>query len=165
MDQARDPEIVTGKDGASGNSGEPDAREFIQQPAKLMRIAAMIKELLAEVRQSPLDDAGRKRLQQVHERALEVLRESLSDELKDELSTLALPLDGNATQSEIRVAQAQLVGWLEGLFQGIQAALWAQSMQARAQLQEMQRRGLPAGFPGAERDEHQPPRPGPGQYL
>ena len=165
MDQPRDPEIVTGKDGNTGNSGDPDAREFIQQPAKLMRIAAMIKELLSEVRQSALDDAGRKRLHQIHERALAVLRETLSDELQQELSTLALPLDGGASQPEIRIAQAQLVGWLEGLFQGIQAALWAQSMQARAQIEEMRRRGLPAGFPGAEHEEGQPPRPGPGQYL
>jgi hypothetical protein len=158
-DAAREPEVVTG----SGNSPGGDAQEFIQQPAKLMRIASMIKELLAEVRAAPLDDAARKGLQKIHERALSVLRETLSDELQQELSTLAFPLEGDPSQSEIRVAQAQLVGWLEGLFQGIQAALWAQSMQARAQLEEMRRRGLPAGPPGADGDGAQ--RPPPGHYL
>jgi hypothetical protein len=158
MDEAaREPEVVTGSP-----SGQAEAQEFIQQPAKLMRIASMIKELLAEVRTAPLDDAARKGLQKIHERALAVLRETLSDELQQELSTLAFPLDGDPSQSEIRVAQAQLVGWLEGLFQGIQAALWAQSMQARAQLEEMRRRGLPAG-PGADGDGSQ--RPAPGHYL
>ncbi|HYE91371.1 MAG TPA: proteasome activator [Terriglobales bacterium] len=147
-ESARDPEIVTGP------PAEADGQEFIQQPAKLMRIAHMIKELLAEVRQAPLDDAGRKRLHQIHERAIAVLRETLSEELQQELSTLAMPLASDASQGEIRVAQAQLVGWLEGLFQGIQAALFAQSMQARAQLEEMRRRGLPAAA-----------GPGPGQYL
>ncbi|MBM4442255.1 MAG: DUF2587 domain-containing protein [Candidatus Rokubacteria bacterium] len=147
-ESARDPEIVTGPPADAEN------QEFIQQPAKLMRIAHMIKELLAEVRQAPLDDAGRKRLHQIHERAIGVLRETLSEELQQELSTLAMPLGSDASQGEIRIAQAQLVGWLEGLFQGIQAALFAQSMQARAQLEEMRRRGLPPA------QGH-----GPGQYL
>jgi len=124
-----------------------------------MRIAAMIKELLAEVRQSTLDEAGRKRLQQIHQRALAALRETLSDELQHELEALSLPLEGTPSQSEIRIAQAQLVGWLEGLFQGIQAALWSQHMAARAQFDEMRRRGLP---PGPEQDDG---RKHPGHYL
>src|SRR5262245_4338623 len=159
MEQARDPEIIPG--GAPGApGGAQDAREFIQEPAKLMRIAAMIRELLTEGRQSTLDEPGRKRLHEIHERAVTALRESLSEDLQQELETLAIPLEETASQSEIRIAQAQLVGWLEGLFHGIQAALFAQQMQARAQLDEMRRRGLPAG-PG-ERGHGER---GPGQYL
>ena len=157
MSDAREPEIVQPKP----DSKTEEPQEFIQQPAKLMRIAAMIKELLAEVRQSSLDEAGRRRLQQIYERALGALRESISEELQKELSTLTLPLDETATQSEIRIAQAQLVGWLEGLFQGIQAALWSQHMAARAQFEEMRRRGLPPGpDPGGD-DGRRPP----GHYL
>jgi flagellar biosynthesis/type III secretory pathway protein FliH len=121
----------------------------------------MVKELLGEVRQSTLDEPGRKRLQQIHERALAALRETLSDELQHELEALSLPLDGTASQSEIRIAQAQLVGWLEGLFQGIQAALWSQHMAARAQLEEMRRRGLPPGMEQAQEDGGRRP----GHYL
>jgi len=159
MEQARDPEIIPG--GAGGPGGAQDAREFIQEPAKLMRIAAMIRELLTEGRQSSLDESGRKRLQEIHERAVAALRESLSEDLQQELSSLAIPLEGTASQSEIRIAQAQLVGWLEGLFHGIQAALFAQQMQARAQFEEMRRRGLPPGIVGPDGEE--PRRPG--QYL
>ena len=131
----------------------------IEQPAKLIRIAAMIRELLEDVRQSKPDEAGRKRLSAVYQRALTGLKEGVSKELQDELDTLTIPLDSNSTESEIRLAQAQLVGWLEGLFQGIQAALWSQHMQARAEIEEMRRRrGLPPG-PGA------PPPREPGQYL
>ena len=149
----RDPEIVMP---GSQQEQTTQAGEFIQQPAKLMRIAAMIKELLGEVRESSLDDAGRARLHQVYERALAALRDSLSEELQQELATLTLPLGGTPSQSEIRIAQAQLVGWLEGLFHGIQAALWSQQMAARAQLEQMGRRGLP---PGPEEAR------GHGQYL
>ena len=154
---AREPEIVP----ARQDDGQPPNQEFIQQPAKLMRIAAMIKELLGEVRSSTLDEAGRKRLTQVHERALTALRETLSDELQHELEALSLPLDGSASQSEIRIAQAQLVGWLEGLFQGIQAALFSQHMAARAQLEEMRRRGLPPGAEPGQEDGRRTP----GHYL
>jgi hypothetical protein len=123
MSDSKDPEIII--PGAEQQQ-QQNAGEFIQQPAKLMRIAAMIKELLGEVRESSLDDAGRARLHQVYERALAALRDSLSEELQQELATLTLPLGGTPSQSEIRIAQAQLVGWLEGLFHGIQAALWSQ---------------------------------------
>lgn len=132
----------------------------IEQPAKLIRIAAMIRELLEDVRQSKPDEAGRKRLRVIYDRALAGLKEGVSKDLQDELDTLTIPLDGNSSESEIRLAQAQLVGWLEGLFQGIQAALWSQHMQARAEIEEMRRRrGLPPG-PG----DGMPPRD-PGQYL
>src|SRR5438477_559314 len=154
---SRDPEIVSAKPEDAQNQSQ----EFIQQPAKLIRIGSMIKELLGEVRQAPLDEAGRKRLQQIHERAITALRETLSDELQHELDALSLPLDGTPSQSEIRIAQAQLVGWLEGLFQGIQAALFSQQMAARAQMEQMQRRGLPAA-PTAEEDGGRRP---PGHYL
>ena len=143
MSDAREPEIII--PGAEPQQQEQPTGEFVQQPAKLMRIAAMIKELLGEVRDSSLDEAGRKRLHQVYDRALSALRESLSEELQQELAGLTLPLEGTPSQSEIRIAQAQLVGWLEGLFHGIQAALFSQQMAARAQLEEMRRRGLPPG--------------------
>jgi hypothetical protein len=150
MDE-QDPEILM--------RGQPRGGEVIEQPAKLIRIAAMIRELLEEVRQSPLDEAGRQRLRQIYDRALAALREGLSEELQQELDTLTIPLEGTPSQSEIRIAQAQLVGWLEGLFHGIQAALWSQHLQARSQLAEMRRRGLPPGPP----DQDEPKRPG--QYL
>jgi hypothetical protein len=137
----------------------PDVGEFVQHPAKLLRIASMIRELLEEVRQSSPDEAGRKRLREIYERSLRELSGALSPELQRELMTLAIPLDHSPSESEIRVAQAQLVGWLEGLFHGIQAALWAQHMQARAQLEEMRRRALPGHVP-----EREAPRT-PGQYL
>ena len=142
-------------------SDDRAAGEFVSQPAKLLRIAAMIRELLEEVRKSSPDEAGRKRLRSIYDKSLTSLKDGLSPDLQKELETLTLPLDGTSSESEIRLAQAQLVGWLEGLFHGIQAALWAQSAQARSQLDEMRgRRGLPPGQPeGAEE------RRGPGGYL
>ncbi|HJS26519.1 MAG TPA: proteasome activator [Actinomycetota bacterium] len=137
------------------------SEESITEPAKLLRIASMVRELLEETRQASLDEPGRIRLRQIYERAIGELSEVLSPDLKDELSTLAPPMQGVPTDAEIRVAQAQLVGWLEGLFHGIQAALFAQQAAARAQFEELRRRGLPAGHapqdPGADRN--------PGQYL
>lgn len=150
----REPEVVADRPGA-----EPGSGEFIEHPAKLLRIASMIRELLEEVRQSSPDAAGRQRLRAIYERALAELKSSLSEELQRELSTLTIPLEPTPTESEIRVAKAQLVGWLEGLFHGIQAALWAQHMQARAQLDEMRRRALPGA--GPREREGRPP----GQYL
>ena len=140
---------------------EQDLGEFIEQPGKLLRIASMIRELLQEVRQSSLDEAGRQRLSQIYERSLAELKDVLSEDLRRELTTLTIPLDRTPSESEIRVAQAQLVGWLEGLFHGIQAAVWAQQMQARAQLEQMRRRGLSAGSPPGEPE----PKEHPGQYL
>ena len=142
---ADEPEIVVGQPQDGGPEAGQEIGQFVQQPAKIMRIAGMIKELLADVRQSPPDEAGRKRLRTIYERAVTELKDTLSEDLQQELQGFTLPLDGTPTESEIRIAKAQLVGWLEGLFQGIQAALWAQQMQARAQLQEMGRRRLPPG--------------------
>jgi len=137
--------------------GQPPVA-LVEQPAKLIRIASMIRELLEDVRQSKPDEAGRKRLREIYERALTALKEGVSKELQDELETLTLPLENTPSESEVRLAQAQLLGWLEGLFQGIQAALWTQHMQARAEIDEMRRRrGLP---PGPEMGPREP-----GQYL
>jgi hypothetical protein len=139
---------------------EASARETISEPAKLLRIASMVRELLDETRQASLDEAGRKRLADVYQRAVGELADVLSGDLREELAELAPPLAGVPSESEIRVAQAQLVGWLEGLFHGIQAAMFAQQAAARAQFEELRRRGLPGGQPQQQDD----PR-GPGQYL
>jgi hypothetical protein len=145
--------------------GEP--REAIAEPGKLLRIASMVRELLEETRGAPLDERGRTRLRQIYERSVDELRDVLPDELERELQEFILPLEGVPTESEMRVAQAQLVGWLEGLFHGIQAAVVAQQQAAMQQLQELRRRGLP---PGIARPGRQPPGGGdgeatPGQYL
>jgi Protein of unknown function (DUF2587) len=116
--------------------------ETITEPAKLLRIASMVRELLDETRQASLDEAGRARLADVYQRAVGELREVLSPDLQEELEELAPPLEGVPSESEIRVAQAQLVGWLEGLFHGIQAAMFAQQAAARQQFDELRRRGL-----------------------
>src|SRR4051794_39500751 len=123
----------------------------IAQPAKVMRIGSMIKQLLEEVRAAPLDEASRARLREIHQTSIKELEEGLSPDLRDELDRLTLPFEDSSTPSdaELRIAQAQLVGWLEGLFHGIQTALFAQQMAAQAQLQEMRRRALPGG-PGPQ---------------
>ncbi|MFM8944737.1 MAG: proteasome activator [Actinomycetota bacterium] len=153
-----------------GPQGEPegeiafpqeDQREAITQPAKLLRIASMVRELLEETRQASLDEPGRIRLRQIYERALGELAEVLSNDLKEELSTLAPPMSGIPSDAEMRVAQAQLVGWLEGLFHGIQAALFAQQAAARAQFEELRRRGLPGQGPAEPGQGERAP----GQYL
>lgn len=128
------------------DSGEGVA-EMVEQPAKVMRIGSMIKQLLEEVRAAPLDDASRRRLREIHQSSIEELASGLAPELRDELNRLSLPFTGDEIPSdaELRIAQAQLVGWLEGLFHGIQATLFAQQMAARAQLEEMRQRALPPG--------------------
>ena len=120
--------------------------ETVEQPAKVMRIGSMIKQLLEEVRHAPLDDASRGRLKEIYETSVQELATGLSPDLRAELDRLALPLEsGTPSDAELRIAQAQLVGWLEGLFHGIQATLFAQQMAARQQLEEMmQQRGLPS---------------------
>jgi hypothetical protein len=120
--------------------------DMVEQPAKVMRIGNMIRQLLAEVKSAPLDDASRQRLRTIHQTSIEELKQGLAPELAEELERLTLPFSDDATPSdaELRIAQAQLVGWLEGLFHGIQTALFAQQMAARAQLEQM-RRALPAG--------------------
>jgi hypothetical protein len=148
--------VTVGPDG-SPIDVEPEASEdgesigeMVEQPAKVMRIGSMIKQLLEEVRAAPLDEASRLRLKEIHESSIEELSTGLAPDLRDELARLSLPFTGDEIPSdaELRVAHAQLVGWLEGLFHGIQATLFAQQMAARAQLDEMRQRALPSG-PGA----------------
>ncbi len=121
-------------------SQEDGPQPPVSQPTKLIRIAAMTRAMLDEVRQAPLDEAGRKRLAEVHARTLDELREVLSQDLLDEFDEIMVPLDETVTEAGIRIAQAQLIGWLEGLFHGIQASLWSQQMAAQSQLAEMQKR-------------------------
>lgn len=150
--------------------GEDDERqgEAVTSPAKVMRIGSMVKALLEEVRAASLDEASRERLAEIYERSIVELAEALSPDLQEELRTLALPFnqDGEApSEGEIRIAKAQLVGWLEGLFHGIQTALFAQQMAARVQLEQM-RRGLPQGGHGhSHGDSHSPSLGSTGQYL
>jgi hypothetical protein len=118
--------------------------QAIRQPDKMMRIGAMSRALLEEVRRAPLDEASRSRLSNIYESSVRELRELLPQELSEELAELSLPLgDGIPSEAELRVAHAQLVGWLEGLFHGIQATMFAQQMEQQARLQEMRRRALP----------------------
>ena len=155
-------EVLPASEGGDGPaSGEHEEhREAIQQPAKVMRIGTMVKLLLDEVRQAPMDEAGRARLKEIYEQSVRELSTGLSQDLVDELDRMALPFDEKVpSEAELRVAQAQLVGWLEGLFHGIQATLVAQQMAARAQLDQMRQRGLPRG------EEDFSPSPRPGTYL
>jgi hypothetical protein len=168
--------VVVGPDGAqlgsarvpSADEAEPagqDVSGLVEQPAKVMRIGTMIKQLLEEVRAAPLDDASRNRLREIHKASITELEDGLAPELRDELERLSLPFTDDSTPSdaELRIAQAQLVGWLEGLFHGIQTALFAQQMAARVQLEQMRGRALPPGM-GAGDAEQQHVR-GSGQYL
>ena len=164
--------VVVGPDGQpvgalalpQGEDGEqpPSIGDMVEQPAKVMRIGTMIKQLLEEVRAAPLDDASRNRLRDIHAASIRELEEGLSPELREELERITLPFAEGETPSdaELRIVQAQLVGWLEGVFHGIQTALFAQQMAARAQLEDVKRRALPGGQPAAQPDQ----RPG-GQYL
>jgi hypothetical protein len=139
---------VAGETGEGGEGRDP--ADLVEHPGKVMRIAAMIRQLLEEVRSSPLDTAGRTRLAEIHRRSICELEEGLAPELVEELERITLPFSDDApSDAELRIAQAQLVGWLEGLFHGIQAALFAQQMAAQQQLQTM-RRTLPPGESGAE---------------
>lgn len=160
-------------DAETGEAGDP--AKLVEQPAKVMRVGSMVKQLLEEVRNAPLDEAGRQRLRDIHARSLSELEEGIGPELREELDRLTLPFNEDSTPSEgeLRIAQAQLVGWLEGLFHGIQAALMAQQMAARMQLEQM-RQGTAGALPpgsipegmvqmmaGDEEESHT----GPGQYL
>jgi Protein of unknown function (DUF2587) len=128
---------------------QQQATETVPSPAKVMRIGSMVRQLLEEVRHAPLDEAGRARMREIYDISVRELGEALSPDLSDELSRVAQPFGQEETPSEaeLRVAQAQLVGWLEGLFHGIQATLFAQQMAARNQLEEMRRRALPGRGP------------------
>jgi hypothetical protein len=154
-------------DGDEGATPAESVGDMVEQPAKVMRVGTMIKQLLEEVRAAPLDDASRSRLREIHKRSIAELEDGLAPELRDELERLSLPFTEENTPSdaELRIAQAQLVGWLEGLFHGIQTALFAQQMAARVQLEQM-RRGLPpgVGVPGADGPDG-PGLRGTGQYL
>jgi hypothetical protein len=158
------PSTESGQAEPGKETPEGPPTETITEPAKLLRIASMVRELLEETRHASMDEAGRKRLVEIYHRSVDELGDSVSQDLKDELQELVPPLGGVPSESEMRVAQAQLVGWLEGLFHGIQAAMFAQQMAARQQFEEIRRRGLMAQNPGQE----QPQEPGAvprGQYL
>jgi Protein of unknown function (DUF2587) len=154
--------VVVGPDGVALQTEEGDASrerpvtEMVEQPAKVMRVGSMIRQLLEEVKAAPLDEKSRVRLREIHTSSIKELEDGLAPELVEELERLSLPFadDEVPSEAELRVAQAQLVGWLEGLFHGIQTTLFAQQMAARAQLEQM-RRALPPGMmpPGAQADD------------
>ncbi|MFY1705088.1 MULTISPECIES: bacterial proteasome activator family protein [Micromonospora] len=148
--------VVVGPDGrpvgtvqTDEAAGGEDPARLVEQPAKVMRIGSMIKQLLEEVKAAPLDDASRHRMREIHERSIVELKEGLAPELREELERISLPFteEKAPSEGELRIAHAQLVGWLEGLFHGIQAALVAQQMAARVQLEQMRsgQRALPSG--------------------
>jgi hypothetical protein len=142
-------EAAPTQDQPPGDDERPrSVTDMVEQPDKVMRIGNMIRQLLEEVKAAPLDEASRQRLRSIHHASIEELKQGLAPELVEELERITLPLGEDATPSdaELRIAQAQLVGWLEGLFHGIQTALFAQQMATRAQLEQM-RRALPAGRP------------------
>jgi hypothetical protein len=149
------PEIV---DAMSDGDGEGEG-EQVARPTKLIRIASMVRALLEEARRAPLDDAGRRLLKEIHERSIHELEEILSDDLRQELADVTLPFTAESpTDAELRIAQAQLVGWLEGLFHGIQATLFTQQMQAQRQFEDIRnRRALEMGQNPGDRN--------PGNYL
>jgi hypothetical protein len=143
-----DVEVLPPPDGEQPppDGEEGSEREAVTQPSKLIRIATMVKSMLEEVRQASLDEAGRQRLRQIHERSVAELSEVLSEDLREELDEVMPPFDERTpSDSELRIAQAQLVGWLEGLFHGIQATMMTQQMMAQQQLEQMRRRALPSG--------------------
>jgi Bacterial proteasome activator len=174
-EQGRPQVVVVGPDGMAIDGGQESAEgaeaerpitEMVEQPAKVMRIGSMIRQLLEEVRAAPLDEKSRARLAEIHKSSIKELEDGLAPELVEELERLSLPFadDTTPSEAELRVAQAQLVGWLEGLFHGIQTTLFAQQMAARAQLEQM-RRALPPGLmPPPDQDQQQPHR-GSGPYL
>jgi hypothetical protein len=169
-DQRDDVEAVEVVD-VGGDRGDQESGDAVTSPAKVMRIGSMVKALLEEVRAAPLDEPSRERLAEIYERSVVELSEALSPDLQEELKTLALPFhDGTVpSEGEIRVAKAQLVGWLEGLFHGIQATLFAQQLAARQQLEQM--RQLPPGAmppgmrPMTPGQEPPPPDERAGTYL
>ena len=163
------------QDGDDDGDGERHVTELVEQPAKVMRIGSMIRQLLEEVKAAPLDEASRARLARIHASSIQELEAGLAPELVEELERLSLPFTSETpSDSELRIAQAQLVGWLEGLFHGIQTAIYAQQVAARAQLEQM-RRALPPGvaramgMPGQPGEEEHPEEPGDsrsgGMYL
>jgi hypothetical protein len=176
--------VVIGPDGQPVGAPEDgehrSVTELVEQPDKVMRIGSMIRQLLEEVKSAPLDEASRNRLKEIHRASIKELEDGLAPELVEELERISLPFTEDSTPSdaELRIAQAQLVGWLEGLFHGIQTAIYAQQMAARAQFEQI-RKALPQGMPmpggpgqqggqhGGQQGEQQPPTPGDsgGMYL
>jgi hypothetical protein len=162
-------EVIGSDLAVGGDPGQDDEgkslTDLVEQPAKVMRIGTMIKQLLEEVRSAPLDEASRNRLRDIHRSSIRELEDGLAPELTEELERLSLPFSEEKVPSaaELRIAQAQLVGWLEGLFHGIQTALFAQQMAARAQLEQMRQGALPPGAAGHE--GRGPFQSGTGQYL
>jgi hypothetical protein len=157
--------LIVGSGGSAASEGSPEQEgegeeksvaDMVEQPAKVMRIGSMIRQLLDEVRAAPLDEASRARLKEIHQSSIAELEDGLAPELVEELERLSLPFtDGGApSEAELRVAQAQLVGWLEGLFHGIQTTLFAQQMAARQQLENM-RKALPAGMSAQQAAQEQ----------
>ena len=150
-------------DSDDDRDGERHITELVEQPAKVMRIGSMIRQLLEEVKAAPLDEASRNRLKEIHQASIKELEAGLAPELVEELERLSLPFteEGVPSESELRIAQAQLVGWLEGLFHGIQTAIYAQQMAARGQLEQMRKAlpgmtvsdGQPPGMPTAPKPE------------
>ena len=159
-----DEEVEHGEliDAAAGDADGAEQQEAVQEPGRVMRIGAMIRQLLEEVRSADLDEAGRDRLREIYDQSVQELSGALSDDLAEELHRLASPFgDTPASAGELRVAQAQLVGWLEGLFHGIQATLFAQQAAARQQLEQMRHQLESGQRPGAEGGPGHPP----GTYL
>ena len=172
-EQEKENIVLVGEDGQQvvlpeDQGEERSPTEMIEQPAKVMRIGSMVKQLLEEVRAAPLDDAARQRLGDIYTSSIKELEEGLAPELQEELERLTLPFtdDGSPpSDAELRIAQAQLVGWLEGLFHGIQTALFAQQMAARVQLEQMRHPALPPGQGGPEMPQANPGVASTGQYL
>jgi hypothetical protein len=169
-DKSTEQEQVVVLEGESVENDERSITDLVEQPAKVMRIGTMIRTLLEEVKSAPLDEASRQRLKEIHRSSIKELEAGLAPELIEELERLTLPFseDGTPSDGELRIAQAQLVGWLEGLFHGIQTTMYAQQMLARAQFEQMRKALPPGATPPHGAGEHQEPmRPGEsgGMYL
>ena len=159
--EVHQPDAVITSNGQQPSPESPAVTEAVTEPGKVMRIGSMVKQLLEELRSSQLDHESRERLAEIYERSIVELASALSPDLQHELKMLALPFgDDVPTDGELRIAQAQLVGWLEGLFHGIQATLFAQQMAARQQFEQVRRLG-PGGQPVAENSSDGRP----GTYL
>ncbi len=171
------PPLIVGPDGAPAQPADDDTdrslTDLVEQPAKVMRIGSMIRQLLEEVKSAPLDEASRSRLREIHAASIKELEQGLAPELVDELERLSLPFATDTpSEAELRIAQAQLVGWLEGLFHGIQTVIYAQQMAARAQLEQIRKALPPGSMPsagehavGQDQQGQQGPTSSNGMYL
>lgn len=157
--------VVVGSE--DSDDDQPSVTSLVEQPAKVMRIGSMIKQLLDEVKEAPLDEAARSRLRDIHERSVKELEDGLAPELIDELERLNLPFSDDAvpSEAELRIAQAQLVGWLEGLFHGIKTALFAQQMAAQSAIEQMRQQAIAGGPTDAPEAGTVRPRGSSGPYL